>query len=493
MTSVTLVLPHQLFAEHPAIDRRRPVVIQEEWLFFSQYHFHKQKIAYHRATIQHFAARLRRRGLRVDVVEAHHPHSDLRKFDQYLQTHSIRELHFVDPVDDWASKRISKAAQKAQVALVEYESPMFINSRRELDDYYCNRSRFFQTDFYVDQRKRRRLLLDSANKPLGGKWTYDTENRLKYPKDKKAPKISFPTPDETSREACAYAQQNFANHYGEATCDFFYPCTHEQAERWLDQFLEERFLEFGPYEDAICSREHFLHHSVLTPMLNVGLLTPQQVIDRTCEFAQAHSIPLNSLEGFIRQIIGWREFIRAVYRFKGVEERTRNYWGFTREIPKSFWTATTGVLPIDTVIQKVLKTAYCHHIERLMVMGNFFLLCEFKPDHVYRWFMEMFIDAYDWVMVPNVYGMSQFADGGIMSTKPYISGSNYLAKMSDFAKGPWQEKWDALFWRFMSVHRDFFSQNPRIGMLLKTFDAFSHSKQQMLLATAEGFLESLSD
>ncbi|HVG16015.1 MAG TPA: FAD-binding domain-containing protein [Chitinophagaceae bacterium] len=226
-------------------------------------------------------------------------------------------------------------------------------------------------------------------------------------------------------------------------------------------------------------------------MLNVGLLTPQYIIDEALQYASNHEIPLNSLEGFIRQILGWREFMRAVYELKGREERTKNFWGFTRKIPASFWNGTTGIEPVDITIRKVLETGYCHHIERLMVLGNFMLLCEFHPDEVYQWFMELFIDAYDWVMVPNVYGMSQFADGGLMATKPYISGSNYLMKMSDYKKGEWQDTWDGLFWRFMHTHRGFFLQNPRLGMLVGSFDKMPTIKQKTHLANAEKFLASL--
>ena len=271
-----------------------------------------------------------------------------------------------------------------------------------------------------------------------------------------------------------------------------YPNTFDDAEIWLQQFLETRFHEFGPYEDAIVQNELFLNHSVLTPMLNVGLLTPHQVISKTMDFAKANDVPLNSLEGFIRQIIGWREFMRGMYVVKGSEQRTTNYWGFTRKIPASFYDGTTGIPPIDITIKKTLETGYCHHIERLMVLGNFMVLCEFDPDEVYRWFMELFIDAYDWVMVPNVYGMSQFADGGLLSTKPYISGSNYLMKMSDYQKGEWQQSWDALFWRFMNTHRDFFLSNPRLGMLIRTYDKFDATKKKEIDIRANEFIESLT-
>ena len=224
-------------------------------------------------------------------------------------------------------------------------------------------------------------------------------------------------------------------------------------------------------------------------MLNIGLITPKYVIERCLQYAEEKKIPIASVEGFIRQVIGWREFIRAVYEQKGSEERTRNYWSFTEKIPESFWSGTTGMVPVDVTIEKVKKTGYCHHIERLMILGNFMLLCEWDPNEVYEWFMTMFIDAYDWVMVPNVYGMSQFADGGLLATKPYISGSNYILKMSDYKKGEWCAVWDALFWNFMHRHRAFFLSNPRLGMLVKTYDKMDDSKKQQMGKLVKQFKE----
>ena len=192
------------------------------------------------------------------------------------------------------------------------------------------------------------------------------------------------------------------------------------------------------------------------------------------------------------QILGWREFIRGIYFAKSVEERTKNYWNFKRKIPNSFYDGSTNILPVDICIKKILKTGYAHHIERLMIIGNFMLLCEFNPDEVYRWFMEMFIDSYDWVMVPNVYGMSQFADGGLMSTKPYISGSSYILKMSNYKKGEWTNIWDSLFWNFIDKRRDFFIKNPRMRMLVSNFDKMDSNKKKELLETADNFLQNLS-
>ena len=200
---------------------------------------------------------------------------------------------------------------------------------------------------------------------------------------------------------------------------------------------------------------------------------------------------MNSCEGFIRQIIGWREFIRGVYIAVGSKERVKNFWKFKRKIPSSFYSGDTGIEPIDDTIKKINESAYANHIERLMIIGNFMLLCEFDPDEVYRWFMEMFIDSYDWVMVPNVYGMSQFSDAGMMSTKPYISSSNYILKMSNYKKGDWCKIWDSLFWNFMDKQRGVFVKNPRMRMLISSFDKMEETKKITLLETADNYLKSL--
>ncbi|MGK0379704.1 MAG: deoxyribodipyrimidine photolyase-related protein, partial [Patiriisocius sp.] len=292
-------------------------------------------------------------------------------------------------------------------------------------------------------------------------------------------------------EAKKYVKANFSHHFGSLTEHPLYPIDFKATKSWLTQFFEQRFMEFGVYEDAIVAENSILNHSVLTPMLNVGLITPKEIIVACLLYAEENDVPINSTEGFVRQIIGWREFIRGIYESRGSDERTTNFWKFKKKIPASFYDGTTGIPPIDLTIKKVLKTGYCNHIERLMVLGNFMMLCEFDPDEVYRWFMELFIDSYDWVMVTNVYGMSQFADGGLMATKPYISGSNYLMKMSNYKKGEWQAVWDGLFWRFMDTHRDFFLSNPRLGMLVRMFDKMPTEKQQKHRENGELYLASL--
>ena len=492
MTSITLIFPHQLVEDNSLISAGSSVILVEEHLFFSQYAFHKQKLAYHRASMKFYESYLLDKGVKAEYIESADPDSDVRKLIPALAERGIQLIKLIDPTDYLLERRIRRMATRQNITLEISDNPLFLNTRRDNEKFFKpTKKKFFQTSFYKEQRVRFGLLMDPDGQPTGGKWTYDIENRKKYPAKKIPPPVSYPKADDFWKEALDYVQSNFKDNPGNLGNEVLYPYTFEAAREWLEDFLQRRFHEFGPYEDAIVAEESILNHSVLTPMLNTGLLRPGHIIERTVSYAQDYDVPLNSTEGFVRQIIGWREFIRGVYEAVGCAERTRNFWGFDRQIPDSFYDGTTGIDPIDITIKKVLETGYCHHIERLMVLGNFMVLCEFDPDEVYRWFMELFIDSYDWVMVPNVYGMSQFADGGLMSTKPYISSSNYLMKMSDYKKGVWQKVWDGLFWRFMHVNRDFFSSNPRLSMLVRNLDRMDPNKLESHLKHAEEFLASL--
>lgn len=492
-TGATFVLfPHQLFEDTLLLNGVDQVYLLEEHLFFNQYAFHKQKLAYHRATMQQYFSLLQEKKLAVNYIEASHPDADVRLLITHLASTGVDEMHCYRVSDNWLERRIAETCKASAVRLLWYDTPMFMLSHHEVEKEFAGATSYFQTHFYVRQRKRFSILLSADGGPEGGKWSYDADNRKPYPKGKAVPRLWQPESDAAREEAIAYVEKNHKKNPGDALGPIRYPVTHAEAKKWLNDFLEHRFEEFGLYEDAMVAGEHVLNHSLLTPMLNVGLLTPRQVVESVMAFAADKNIPLNSVEGFIRQVIGWREFIRGVYHAAGSKQRTTNYWGFTRKIPSSFYTGNTGIVPVDNVINKLLQTGYNHHIERLMVLGNFMLLCEFDPDEVYRWFVEMYIDAYDWVMVPNVYGMSQFADGGLMCTKPYISGSNYVLKMSNYKKdAAWTEIWDGLFWRFMHVHRDFFLSNPRLGMLIRTFDKMPQQKKDHHLLIAENYLQGL--
>ncbi len=492
--AVTLVFPHQLFSPHPAVVRGRPVVLAEEDLFFTQIRFHKQKLVFHRATMKAFASALIREGETVRYIESADPGADVRVLIPALRREGIGEIHVAEVVDDWLERRLRRTCREEGIRLVVYPTPAFLTGGEEAQSLLGPEPRHSQSRFYIRQRKRLNLLLDPDGRPMGGRWTFDVENRRRYPADAMPPALTLPAADAYQGEAVRYVESQFGSNPGVTggilgSTDGFYPVTHAAAEVWLDDFVRRRLYDFGPYEDAMVVGEPLLHHSLLSPLLNTGLLTPRRVVEQVRIRIAQGDVPLNSGEGFLRQLIGWREFVRAVHERSGRVQRTSNHWGFTRRLPNSFWEGTTGILPVDAVIGRVRKSGYAHHIERLMVLGNFLLLCETDPDEVYRWFMEMFVDAYDWVMVPNVYGMSQFADGGLMSTKPYISGSNYLVKMGNFPRGPWQETWDALFWRFVHVHRKVFLANPRSGMMVRTFDRMAAERRGTLLASAERFLQ----
>jgi len=426
----------------------------------------------------------------ISYIQQDEDISDIRKLIPYLKKKGYNTINYILTNDNYLERRIKNAAEKSEIDLKGLENPMFLNSSIDLESFFrSDKKKFYQTSFYIEQRKKLGILLDASGNSEGGKWSFDTENRKKYPKGKVPPKIEVLKSDSFFKEAKDYVKKHFKGNPGEFPELPIYPHTHKSSDRWLDLFLEQRMQEFGPYEDAMVQKESFLNHSIISPLLNSGLITPLEVIQKTLTFKDRY--PLNSLEGFLRQIIGWREFIRGVYLVKGTQERTTNFFKFNRKIPASFYDATTGILPIDVTIKKVQKTAYNHHIERLMVLGNFMMLCEFDPNEIYKWFMEHYIDAYDWVMVPNVYGMSQFADGGLMSTKPYISSSNYLKKMSDFPKGDWQQTWDALYWRFIDLQREIFNKNIRMKFMVTMLDKMPEEKRLNHFKIANEYLDSL--
>lgn len=457
---ITLVFPNQLFEKHPALTLSRPVFLVEEFLFFRVQPFHAQKLVLLRAAMKAYEDFLLKKGYTVHYIDSALSTSRGQLF-RHLATYGVEQIHMTLATDDWVEQDLQKAVDEFGWRLTFYDSPMFLCTESEIRDFFKGKKKYSMAQFYAYQRKKQDILmLDGA--PVGGKFSFDKENRKRIPKNFPIPPLYKPSLSPFAVEAIAYVRSMFPNAIGQVE-PFNYPVTFLTSKAALTDFIQHKLCLFGDYEDAMKEHESFLFHSVLSPLLNIGLLTPQQVLDALSDHLDA---PLNSLEGFIRQIIGWREFMRGCYILQGRAQRTANYFNHTNAIPKGFWDGTTGIAPIDSTIKRILKTGYCHHIERLMVLGNFLLLAECHPDAVYEWFMAFFVDAYDWVMVPNVYAMSQYADGGNITTKPYISGANYILKMSDYKKGPWVDIWDGLFWRFMQKHQDLFRSNPRTAVLL---------------------------
>jgi deoxyribodipyrimidine photolyase-related protein len=496
MTEATLIYPHQLFKSHPAVKLGRDIWLVEDPLFFgNDPHWptvmHGQKLMLHRASMQAYAEELLAAGHRVHRVEA--VAGAMLDSAELLARHlpsSVKSLHLADPADTILLRRIRRFAAAKSLEVVVSQSPNFLSPPEFLEAHLATKKKPFMAKFYENQRKRMQILVEDGGKPVGGKWSFDAENRAKLPKAHVPPAEPRTRASAYTHEAASYVRDKFPGHLGRLE-SFRWPVTRLEAERWLDVFIDQRLALFGLYEDAISTEHVTIYHAAITPMLNIGLLDPQDVIDRILAKAASSEIPMNSLEGFIRQVIGWREFMHGLYRHRGTEIRRGNFWQFERPLPQAFYDASTGIPPIDRVIRQLLDDGYCHHIERLMLLGNFMLLCRIKPDDVYRWFMELFIDSYDWVMVPNVYGMSQFADGGTFTTKPYFSGSNYVLKMSDEPKGPWCAVWDGLFWSFIGDYTPFFLKNPRLSMMARSWEKQAPEKQEAHRAAAEKFLASL--
>lgn len=459
-----------------------------DWNYFCP--FHKKKILLHLASMAIFEEDLKKRGYQVTRIPYERKRAVLESLFQRLSGQGIKELFTLSPEDLILEKRLIRASRINQLPVTFLPNPSFLISDADEIEIPLRAGRYSMTSFYIMMRKQFDLLLDRRGNPLGGKWSFDPANRKKLPRGTRVPSLPELEYPSWINEIAGQVEVNFPDHPGD-TQNFLFPLSRLQALEMLDHFLEQKLPSFGDYEDAMDTERPFLFHSMLSSSLNTGLLTPLEIVERVLKVFQKGSVPINSAEGFLRQIVGWREFMRLLYHRDGVRMRNSNFWEHTRPLPEKFLKGRTGVDPVDHVVGKVRQYAYTHHIERLMVLGNYLLLCEVHPNYVYNWFMSDFIDAFDWVMTPNVYGMSQFADGGSMATKPYLCSSNYILKMSNFPRGQWTTVLDALFWRFIHLHRDVFEDMPRLRPLIYTLEKTGKTRMEQNLKIAEDHLEAL--
>lgn len=480
---IALILGDMLFPDLSALPKGAPVFMAEDRALCTHFRYHKQKLVLFLSSMRHYRDSLRAAGREVIYYELNDQPGVplLEKLAAVCEERKVAHIHTYWISDRWFRKELLAALPGIEV--VFHDSSGFVTSRSAWGEYERSYKRRFMVDFYQWQRKRLDILLEGG-KPVGGQWSFDADNRKPLPKGMQPPEVQEPAHDETTRSVIELVEREFPNHPGRAE-DFWFAADREGALRWLDQFFQQRFKNFGPYEDAISKDHDVLFHSVLTPYLNTGLLTPEEVVERALTEYRQGRASIASTEGFVRQIIGWREFIRGM---ADSYEEIPNFFGNTNRMRECWWNGTTGLLPLDTVIQRAERRGYVHHIERLMVLGSAMLLCEIHPEDVYRWFMEMFSDSADWVMLPNVLGMSQFADGGRFATKPYISGSAYLRRMSDFPAGKWCEIWDALYWRFLLKNGAKLESNPRMRMMVKSARNQSPEKQHHHMETANAFI-----
>jgi len=484
-----VILGNQLFPlQHLPPAASVPVFMAEDVGLCTYVKHHQQKIVLFLAAMRAYADELERAGYRVTYLRL--DSADTRSYEEKLEAalklDGAGTLRHFEIEDKAMEDRLIAFAAEHGLERQEISSPMFLCSRQAFSSYAEDKSRLKMAEFYKLQRRRLGVLIDEDSQPVGGQWSFDADNRKKLPRDVVPPEIPWRKPASHEKEVIELVRREFHDHPGDAG-GFSWPTTREQALAWLDDFIEHRLDQFGPYEDALSSRSATVFHSVLSPCLNLGLLTPGELLEQV--LTRIDDVPLQSLEGFVRQIIGWREFVRGVYREHSEQQEDSNFWSHERDLSVAWRDGTTGIPPLDDTIQTALKLGWTHHIPRLMVLGNLMTLCEIRPSIAHRWFMEMYVDSSEWVMGPNVYGMGIFSDGGLFATKPYICGSNYLLKMSDYKKGPWCDVVDGLYWRFIDKHREFFGSNPRLALMPRALDRIDSDRRTRLFDAAEAFLE----
>jgi deoxyribodipyrimidine photolyase-related protein len=507
---IFLIFPTQLFdffklgvslKDNSLIVKDLKIYLIEEPTYFTKYKFHKLKLAFHRASMKSYYNYLKQKGLDVKYYEFK---------DNYLSDLKNQEVFFYNPIDHNLTKKILSSSAKKATML---ETPEFITTHADLKEYYDkNKNKKFTHDssFYRWQRNRLKILTPIT------KLSYDKENRLSFPKGQKD---VFSPQNNSSKyiaEAKKYVNKHFADNWG-IMDNFIFPIDHAGAKKWLANFIKNRLNKFGKYEDAFNSKIKFGYHSILSPLLNIGLLIDKDILDAI--HANHSKVPLNSLEGYIRQLIGWKQSMRYLYEFH-LDKFTirskaaiigkntivgKNYLNHTNKLSKRFWDATTGIPPVDDCIKKAYQYSYLHHIERLMVIGQFFLLTMVDPDEVYKWFISaVSIDSYEWVMIPNIYGMIMYADGGFMMSRPYFSSSAYIKKMNDgeYKTGGkpdgiklgdgneygWDEIWDALYYNLINTHYTKFKKIYATARNVYHWDRKTKDEQKRLIKIAKMYI-----
>ena len=452
---------------------------------------HKQKILLFLSSMRSHADSLKRDKFKLEYIKIEDKEFKddyLKKLKKIISSKKINEISSFEVEDKFFEKKINQFLKKEKIRWNVIQTPMFLNSREEFKQYLSKSKKPFMATFYKDVRKKSGILMGLDGNPIGGKWSFDEDNRNKLPKNISIPK--FPKINETShtKKLKPIIEKFFKDHPGK-TDNFWFATEYNDVIKLLNFFIKEKSNLFGDYEDAVDQKDNVLFHSALSPYINLGLITPEFIIKKVLEFHKSKKIRLNSLEGYIRQIIGWREFMRGIYQSYSNEMENGNFFKQNRKMKKSWYEGTTGLPPLDYAIKNALNHGWSHHIERLMILSNIMNLCEIKPTIVYKWFMEMFVDSSDWVMVPNVYGMGLFSDGGIFATKPYICGSSYFMKMMDFKKGEWCNIMDGLYWRFIDRNRKFFLKNPRLSMMVRIFDKMKADRKKLILSAADKFIK----
>ena len=489
MSQAFLVLGDQLFPRKNLL-KDHLIILIEDYSLCTHFKYHKQKLVLFLSAMRHYASDLKAAGYQVVYHELSQKTVNCtyeETLKKILKKHKIKKLSRYEIEDHFFAIRMRDLFEDLKIEQTVVVSPGFLSTRENFKSYLNEHKKPFMKTFYEGERRRLNVLMDQG-KPLKGQFSFDDENRKKLPKDTQIPERVQFKKSEIVKQVQILVEDLFTSHPGQVD-DFNWAVTRKQALKLLNDFTQNYLNHFGDYQDALTSKDSFVFHSLLSPSINMGLITPDEVLQKVTSESVLKKVPYNCIEGFVRQVMGWREFVRGIYHNFDKTQQKENFWNHKRSFKSSFLKGKTGLLPLDLAIQKANKTGYCHHIERLMVLANIMLLAEIHPQKAYQWFMENFVDSADWVMGPNVFGMGLFSDGGLFATKPYICGSNYILKMSDYKKGDWCDVMDGLYWRFIQKHEKYFSSQPRLSMMVRMLNKMDDNRRKHIFQCANTWLK----
>ena len=461
---------------------------------------HKKKLVLVFSAMRHFAKELQEKGVSVTYSKINKSQDNFTKeLSSQCKKIQPKRIVITHPGEYRVLQEIKKWEKVLKIPVSIVDDDRFFCTIDEFKKWTEGRKELRMESFYQMMRKKYQILIDNNGKPKGGKWNYDIKNRKSLPKNHPdVPKPLQHKPDDITKQVISEVKKKFSKHFGDLE-PFWFAVTHEQAKKSLNDFIKNRLSMFGPYEDAMAQEESFLYHSVLSMYLNIGLLEPKQIINKVLE---KDGIKVESVEGFVRQILGWREYIRGIYWYTMPKYSKTNYFDAKNKLPKFYWTGNTEMNCIKNCIEQTIKESYAHHIQRLMITGNFALIAGIKPEEVCEWYLSVYADAYEWVELPNTHGMTLYADGGVLGSKPYAASGNYINKMSDYCKDckydvKQKEGDDAcpfnyLYWNFFLKNQKKLEKNPRLWTVFSNIKKMSQEKKSQIRNNSKKFLIQIS-
>ena len=465
---------------------------------------HKKKLVFIFSAMRHFALDLKNDGFNVIYNKLNDPDNSgslTGEISRLIKNQSFEKIVITSPSEFRVLKEIESLGKKINISIEILNDDRYFVEIEDFKQWAFNRKQLRMENFYRDQRRKHSILMNGID-PVGGQWNFDSDNRKPFNSDLKIPTPFTNFPDQITQEVIEMVTTCFPEHFGEIE-PFIFAVNRHQALQAFKLFLEERLLYFGDFQDSMVQGEPWMFHSHISFYLNCGLLLPKECVYEVEKLFFDGKAPLNSVEGFIRQILGWREFLRGIYWLKMPEYLENNFFEASRNLPQMYWTGDTKMNCLSQCVTETKKNAYAHHIQRLMVLGNFALISGIDPKQVNHWFYVVYADAYEWVELPNVSGMILFADGGLVSSKPYASTGSYINKMSNYCEncdfkvsiknGPEACPFNYLYWDFLDRNRLKLSSNFRMSMMYKTYDRMDDSKKQKIRDDTKTFLNSIDN